>query len=136
MTIEPPSPAIIRSPTSAVSRNGPFRLTREHLVPELLGDALRIGVRRRDPGVVDEHVDAAELVVGRVDERVDLVPVADVAAVRERAPTEAPDLRRGLVARVLLPARDDDVRAGLRERAQDRATEAPRATGDQGDAAA
>ena len=78
----------------------------------------------------------SERVVSRVDETFDLVPVADVAAVRERSPTEALDFRRGLVACLLLPARHDDVRAGLRERAQDGAPEAPRATGDQGDTSA
>ena len=38
----------------------PLQVHREHLVPELLGDALRIGIGRRDPRVVDEDVDPPE----------------------------------------------------------------------------
>ena len=50
LMIEPPPAATIRSPTSAASRNGPFRLTAIDLVEELLGDVAelaRTAARRR-----------------------------------------------------------------------------------------
>ena len=56
----------------------------DHLVEQLLGHLAQRAVERRDAGVVDEHVDAAELAVRRLDEPLELVPAADVARVRER----------------------------------------------------
>ena len=53
----------MRSPISAARRNGPLRLTRDDLVEQVLADLDERRVQRRHAGVVDEHVDAAELVV-------------------------------------------------------------------------
>ena len=71
------------------------------------------------------------MVVRGINKAVDLVPVPDVATVGECSSTEAPNLRSGLLARVLLSARDDDVGAGLGKRPQDRAAEPARSTGDE-----
>src|SRR5437899_2479739 len=51
----------------------------EHLVVQLLCDVGELAVARGDPGVVDEHVDPAEVAVDALDQRLELVPVPDVA---------------------------------------------------------
>ena len=84
LMIEPPPPATIRSPTSAASRNGPLRLTPITLSKSSSVTSLSVSYTRRDAGVVDQHVDAAEVAVDVLDQRVELVPVPDVAGVRQR----------------------------------------------------
>ena len=120
LMIEPPPASTIRSPTSAASRNGPFRLTRDDLVEQLLGDVGEAPVDRRDAGVVDEHVDAAEVAIDVVDQPVELLPVPDVARVGGRPAALGAQRGGDLVAGVGLAADDDDLGAGLREAARDR----------------
>ena len=134
--IEPPSPAAIRSPTSADSRNGPLRLTPTTLSKS---SSVHVGerrVQRGDAGVVDEDVDAPELLVGGVDEPLEVVPASDVARARRargrRRPRSSAATSR---AGVRLAAGDDEVGAGRRERARDRQAEPARAAGDERDAA-
>jgi hypothetical protein len=75
----------------------------------------RRGRDRGDAGVVDEHVDVAELAVDSVDETVQLVPVADVAGIGEGAAAQGADLRGHRLAGIELAARDGDVRPHGRE---------------------
>ena len=66
-------PSVGRRATSEPERA--LEVDGDHLVPQLLGDARGSAIRRGDPGVVDEHVDPPELLVGGIDERLDVVPV-------------------------------------------------------------
>ena len=91
------------------------------------------GGHRRDAGVVDQHVDAAELGDGGLDEVAALLPVADVARHREGAPTEGPHLVGHPLALVELAAGDHDVGARLGEAERHRPTEALAAAGDHDD---
>ena len=136
LMIDPPPPSTIRSPTSAASRNGPLRLTAITLSKSSSVTSLRLLVHRRDAGVVDEHVDAAEVAVDVLDQPVELLPVPDVAGVG-RSRLAALGAQRGgdLVAGVGLAADDDDLGAGLREAARDREPEPAGSAGDHGDAA-
>ena len=65
---------------------------------------------RRDAGVVDEDVDAPEVAVDVLDERVELVPVPDVARARGGLGALGAQRRGHLVAGVGLAADDDDRR--------------------------
>ena len=78
LMIEPPSPLAIRVPTSAPSRNGPFRLTAIVLSNRSSLDRVERGVHRRDAGVVDQDVDPAQRGVHVVDQPADLLPAAEV----------------------------------------------------------
>src|SRR5438045_3476102 len=70
-------------------------------------------------GVVDEHVDLAELAERLVDERATRLRLGDVGCNRERTATRAADLR-GEVAQLLLVARsENDGCAFARERETD-----------------
>ena len=74
------------------------------------------GARAPDrAGVVDEHVDAAELAARAVDDRLDLGRVADVAAEAERADAERAQLLGGLLAAVDVARAEDEVGARLGE---------------------
>src|SRR5690606_26575315 len=86
-------------------------------------------------GVVDQDVDPAERVVGRLDQRVDLVPPPDVTAVRQGPAAERLDFGGHLPARVHLAAGDDHVGPGAGERQGHLAPQAPAAAGDQRDLA-
>ena len=112
LMIEPPSPATMRAPTRAVSRKGPLRLTATTLSKSSSLTSVRLGVERRHARVVDEDVDPAELGVGDVGERLDVVPVADVTRPSDRPSPEPAGLGGHLVACRLLPTDDDDVGAG------------------------
>ena len=128
--IDPPPAATIRSPTSAASRNGPLRLT-AMTCRQLLGDIGQLAVERRQAGVVDQHVDAAEVAVDVLDERVESVPVADMA--RRTPPPRAlrPRSARGHVARTASPLRLTTTTSApaLGERPGHREAEAAGATG-------
>ena len=87
------------------------------------------------PGVVDEHVDAAEALDDRVDQPIAVVPATDVRGDRERLTAGRLDLAGERVAGVLLAAADDDGRAALGEREAHLAPEAAAAAGDDGDLA-
>ena len=119
LMIEPPSPATMRSPTRADSRNGPLRLTRDDLVEQLLGARGQARVQRGDAGVVHEHVDALEGAVGGVDEALEVVPAPDVARAAGARPPPARS-SAATCAGGLLAARDDDVRARRRSAARSR----------------
>ena len=122
-------------PTSEVSRNGPLHVDPDGRVPEPLGDVNDVAVKRRHSSVVDEDVDVSELVVGRVDEPVQLVPVGDVAGVGQCAPAgRLLDLVRGGSAIVELARRDDDICTRLGKPLHHRATESAAAAGDERDA--
>ena len=55
------------------------------LVEQGLRDALEAGRQRRDPGVVDQDVEASEPCVDLVDGRLDAVPAPDVQGERDRS---------------------------------------------------
>ena len=92
--------------------------------------SLSLSYMRRDAGVVDQDVDAAELAVDVLDERVDLVPVADVARAGGSLCALGAQRGRDLLAGVGLAADDHDLGAGLRERPRHGEPEAARAAGD------
>ena len=112
----------------------PLEIDAQNLVPQLFGDARRVRVKRRDAGVVDEDVDASQLSVDSLDERVDVAPAPHVTGMAEAAPPEVDDLARDSVARVLLAARDHDVGSRPSEAERHRASEAARASRDERDA--
>ena len=112
----------------------PLEVDGDHLVEELLGDVAEALVDRRDAGVVDEHVDAAEVAIDVLDQPVELLPVPDVAGVGARAAAVGAQRGGDLVAGVGLAADDDDLGAGLREAARDREPEPAGSAGDDGDA--
>ena len=88
----------------------------------------------RDSGVVDENVDGAQSGRDLLEERRHLGFVRDVAAAGPRPPAARDDcgfeLARGLLT---LAKGDADRRAALRQRLHDRAADAARASGDDGD---
>ena len=73
-----------------------------------------VGERAAD--VVDDRVDAAELVVRRLREPGDRVEVAEVGGYDEGPAPGGPDLLRDPVELLLGPRRDDHVGAGLGQR--------------------
>ena len=111
----------------------PLEVDRDRLVEEVGGHVEQRRRHRRDPRVVDQHVDAPELGDGRVDQRLALVPVADVAADRQRPPPERAHLVGDDLTGFELPARDHDVGARLREPERHRAPEAFAPAGDDHD---
>ena len=138
LMIEPPAPAAIRVPTSAVSRNGPLRLT-----PSTLSNSSSVTVRdvvveRRHARVVDEDVDRPELARRRgrpgrraSSQRPTCAPIAE-----RPAPVVLGDLRRERLAGRAVAAGDDDVRARRGEAERHRAAQPAAASGDQGHLAA
>ena len=106
----------------------------ENLVVQLLGHAHEVRIERGHPGVVDEHVDLAEAVVGGVDEAVELVPVADVAGDGQGLTARGRlHLLGHRLAVVELATGDDDVGARLGQAEHDGVSETAAATGDDGD---
>src|SRR3954451_1291235 len=63
-TIDPPSPSAMRSPISAVRRNGPLKFTATTLSNSPSSSPERLGYSGDSPALSDEHVHAAELRVG------------------------------------------------------------------------
>ena len=112
-----------------------FQIDVQHLVVQRLRDIRRTAVERRHAGVVDQHVDLAEMSVNRVDQPVYLIPVADVAAMGESAPAERLDLLRHGLARIGLAAGDRDIGAGRRETQRHFPSHTAAAAGDQDDLA-
>ena len=71
-------------PRPSARRRGPqperaFQVDADHLVEQLLGDVGQLAYMRRDAGVVDQHVDPAEIAIDVLDEPLELVPAPDVA---------------------------------------------------------
>lgn len=93
----------------------------EHAVPfvVVVGIDLALGA---DAGVVDDDVDAAVLLRGRLDGRIDGGPIGDVAAQTERL--------LGCVGRV--EVEDGDVRASFEEELGDGAADARGSSRDDG----
>ena len=85
-------------------------------------------------GVVDEDVEATELALRRRDEALDVFAPARMGSDGERAAAERPDLRSDRLEVGELAARDDDVGAGGGQTQRDRAADAARCPGDDGDA--
>src|SRR5581483_10845880 len=107
-------------------------------VDDLLPACERRLLRPRAPdgaGVVDEHVDAAELRARPLDDRLDLALVANVAPERERpTPVGAQLLGRPLAA-VEVAGAEDEIGARLGERLGHLAADAGAAAGDDRDPA-
>ena len=86
-----------------------------------------------DAGVVDQHVDPAELVDRLCDDAVAVVGVGDVGLDRDAAPAERLHLRPRLFE-LLDPARADrDVRTRLGQAGGERDAQARRSAGDDRD---
>ena len=90
-------------------RHGPGRVHREpvHRAPAVRRDLLRRG-RELLSGAVDEQVDGAEPVEGRVDERFDLIRLAHIRGDGEAGDTHRLDRCLHGGERFLPPAADDD----------------------------
>ena len=76
LTIEPPPAAAIRAPATAISRNGPLRLTSMVLSNSPSVTDARFSAKRGDAGIVDHDVEAAEIGDDLVDGGFDRVPLA------------------------------------------------------------
>ena len=87
----------------------------------------------RHPGVVEQQVDRAELLVRALRERLDGVPRGHVGLDGEAAHAARGDLLRRLRREGAVDVRDHDVRSGIRERKADRAPDARGSAGDHGD---
>ena len=112
--IEPPSPAAIREPKSAVSRNGPLRFTPMILSNSSSLVSSRRRRERRHAGIVDQHVGPPPARVDLVGETVAVLPFADVRGVRRAVAAERADFLDGLLAGIELAARDRELGAGGR----------------------
>ena len=86
--------------------------------------------RHAHPGVVDQHVQAAELVDRRGDQRLDVGLDADVG---RGEPGPRPEFGGERLAHVLAPPPDDDTGALGEERRRRRGPDAAGGTGDHGD---
>src|SRR6185312_5915638 len=104
-----------------------------HDMPEFLGR--QPGGRNvvGDPGVVDEHIEAAEPLYGGVDQRLAVLVAGDVRRYRERVAARGPDQLDGRAEPVGPSGRDDDIGAGPGTRLGVRHAEAGRGTRDQHD---
>jgi hypothetical protein len=80
-------------------------------VPGILGQLIKRGLGV-DAGVVDEDVDRAELIVGVASQGGQVVPAADVAAVKQARPVTGRYLLRYLFAALGVPPADNDPCAG------------------------
>ena len=129
LTILPPraSGIIALVATAWVISHVPSTFRRMHRAEALRRDVLG---RRHvlAAGVVDEQVDLAVALEHGVDERLDLVLLADVAGARLDA--AAVGLRGGLVERLLAPAADDHLGAERRQLERGGAAQARAASAD------
>ena len=86
------------------------------------------------PGVVDPDIDSAEGLLEALDQRVDVLPPADVGADHLDPASEGPDLRGGGLCAGLIPAVGKcDVGPGPRAPERDGATDSARRSGNQDD---
>ena len=102
---------------------------------ELLGRLVGGRHRGADAGVVDQHVDPAELRHRRVDERLALVGVGDVGGHGEHLAAGVPDQLRGLLEAVGPPGAEHHVGPGLGQPLRERDAEPAGGAGDDGDLA-
>ena len=134
LMIEPPSSRGHSLADERAEAKRPLQVDAEHLVPLLLGDRAEAFVERRDAGVVDEHIDAPEFAVGRLDEMFQLIPVAHVAGECLGTSPARPECRGHVFAGRELPADDDHVSTGAGIGRRDRQTESAGGAGDERDA--
>ena len=87
-------------------------VTRSKLLGRLVG---RVGEREHDAGVVERHVEPAELGDGAIDERGDLVFVGDVAGDAERLVAGGGQLVGRGAQRLLVDVGEHDGGAGRGE---------------------
>ena len=104
----------------------------DHLA-EVVGRLLGRGDGRPDAGVVDQHVDAAQVLHRLVDERLAAVGVRDVRAHGDGAPAGGLDELARVLELLDAAGAEGDVRAGLGEGLGERDAEAGRGPGDDGD---
>jgi D-alanyl-D-alanine carboxypeptidase (penicillin-binding protein 5/6) len=97
---------------------------------ELLVGAFGDELVVRDAGDVAHDVDAPELALGAVDERVDLGSPRHVGALRQRGSAVGGDLVGRCLRALLVDVATDDGRTGTREHARRRLTDAARDTGE------
>jgi len=124
----------MRVPTSAVSRKPerPLEVDVDDGVEQLLADLVQPVVDGRDPGVVDENVELAELFVCVVDKTVELIPASDVHAVDLGAATGGlPHLGGHLFTGLDLAAGDQHIRPSLGEGQHHLPAQALAASGDE-----
>ena len=77
------------------------------------------------PGVVEQEIEPSEIPLDRGEQRLDGDGIADVAALRERAPSERLDFARHGGERLQAAARERDMPARLGERQGRRASDPP-----------
>src|SRR5690606_34759291 len=109
----------------------PLEVDPYHLVKQGLGNIGGGGGDRRHAGVVDQHIHLAKLGVGSVHQAVDLVPVADMAAVGEGFAAEGAHFAGGFLAVFHLAAGDHHIGAAHRKSLDHLVAEAAAAAGDQ-----
>ncbi len=98
---------------------------------EVLEAQVQGGARRGAAGVVDERVDAAELLHRRVDEALELRPTSLTSVgIARTLRAGLSDLGGGGFEAIGRPRRHDDVRAGLGESERAAETDAGAGTGD------
>ena len=122
------APARLRHPVAAVEVDVDD-------LAELVGLLARRRVGGPDAGVVDEDVDAPELLDGGVDERLAVLGLGDVGGDRDRPPARRLDELLGLLQLLDAPRAERDVGAGLSQRLGERHPEARRGSGDDRDLA-
>ena len=118
-----------RCGSASCTRNtGPRRLTSNDLVnASTVIDPERLGQRVR--GIVDHHIDAAELVDGALHQCSEVLDVADVRRHADRLAAEVTQMRGGLVAGLGFAAGHDDARTGEDEPLGEREADAAGAAG-------
>ena len=114
-----------------VAQNVLLRFHARAFVPGLVGQLVDAGEAVRAAGVVDQDVDAAEVIGDAVDQRLRLGLVADVAGDEARAIGTAHLVQR-LLAFVGRSAADHDLGPLGEERVGDGPADAPRPSGDHG----
>ncbi len=136
LIIDPPSPATMRAPTSALESERALQVHGDDLVEEILAGLDERRVHGRRSGVVDEDVDAPELLVRGFGEPLQVIPTPDVTGDGQRMPTSRLTNLVGHVGASLdAAARDDDIGAVTREGEHHLATQTTAAAGDQCDLA-
>ena len=122
------APAGLRHPVGAVE------VDVDH-PPELLRRLARGGHGGADAGVVDQHVDAAELAHGLLDHARAVLGLGDVGGDGDAAAAERLDALGGLLEPLGAAGADRDVGAGFGEAGGERGAEPGGGAGDDGDLA-
>jgi signal transduction histidine kinase len=133
---DPPAPPRDHAPQhGARGVEGAFEVDRDEPLPE--GRiALDEGHQALPAGVVDEHVDRAELVLGGAHGRLERDQVADVRVGAQRPPARDHDLVRDRAGVPAVQVGDPDRRARLGQAERDGAPDATATSGDERDRAA